>query len=182
MSLHNDAIMREHLTTPIRICPIRTRCRVRTVDHALRTQSAPIGIYQVPRPIEEPSITLHIRHCVQPRQRLLKKRLCLSVCPSIVFHAEFSHPYRLLEYGIRTLHVVLQVAKGISIAVPMQVDKVELAPRTVAHELLQPFNAAAIGDGWRSDSHSTRERHHGTLVGCHAAIDRHASRARVGCT
>lgn len=124
-----------HLAMPVGIVPIRTRSCVRIIDHALGTQSAAVGIDEVSRRVQEPGISLDVRHCIEPRQRLLQKSLVLSIRAAATINAEFRDPDRKPKLVIRLLHVVLQVAEGVNVVVPVNVDEVEGVACAVAHEV-----------------------------------------------
>lgn len=124
-----------HLAVPVGIVPIWTSSRVRIIDHTLCTESAAIGVDEVSRRVQEPGISLDVRHCIQPRQCLLQKSLVLRIRSPATIDSEFRDPDGKPKLLIRLLHVVLQVAEGVNVIVPVDVDEVEGTAGAVAHEV-----------------------------------------------
>lgn len=72
------------------------------------------------------------------------------------------------------LDIILQIAEGISIAIPMQIDEIVMTSGTIVHEILQPFETTVVRDGGGSEAGLVGERHHVALVGGDAAGNGHA--------
>ena len=167
---------------PLRILPIRTRRRIRIVNLPLRTQPTPILLDQKPGPIIKIRIPLDIRHGVQPRQRHLQEPLDLRVAAPRRIDPELRDPDRLLRDVVRELDVVLQVAEGVDVAVPVDGHEVDGAVGAVAHELAEPGQAAgrpAVGDRGGAQACFAGEGLHVLAPGAHGLVDGHAGGAWV---
>ena len=167
---------------PIAIIIVRTRRRIIIVDHSLRAQIRAIALNQIPRPIKEIRIPLHIRHSIQPRQRLPHETLILRVRAPTTVDPELRQPDRQTRLVVRELDVVLQVREGVDVVVPVQVDEVDLAAGAVAHEVSQICETAgrsAVGDGGGAEACLPGERHHVGFVGGDGGVDGHAGGVAV---
>lgn len=78
------------------------------------------------------------------------------------------------------MHVILQIAKGVDVAVPMQIDEIDRTPGAIAHELMQPFEAASVRDRGRAQPGLPGERLHVRFVRGHGGVDGHACCSGVG--
>ena len=168
---------------PLRILPIRTRRGIRIINQTLRAQlPAPIIPDQIPRAIIKPRIPLDKRHSVQPGQRTLQESLVLLLAAPGGIDPELRHPDRLARHVVGELHVVLQVAEGVDVAVPVDGHEVDGAVRAVAQELAEPLQAAGgstVGDGGGAEAGAAGERFHEGAPGGDGLGDGHAGRAGV---